>query len=164
MSLNPKPDRVNGAAGPEDSASRIPRLLNGNGNFRAFGDLILPSPSTCGLLKEHEELVLGLRPHLDRMDGRDLSNIPKPIQTLNQAFEVFKAKEIKIWKDLGLEPPPRDGFVRPSEKLNAGVMHHLNQPSYSTLNHVDGETADTSNGCIAMLMGNAFKKEDTLIR
>jgi hypothetical protein len=42
-------------------------------------------------------------------------------------------------------------------------MHHLNQPSYSTLTHVNAETADTSNGCIAMLMGNAFKKGESLI-
>jgi hypothetical protein len=42
-------------------------------------------------------------------------------------------------------------------------MHHLNQPSYSTLTHVNAETTDTSNGCIAMLMGNAFKKGESLI-
>lgn len=179
MISGPKPDKVVDAAVPEHSASSIPRPLNNTGNFRVLGDLILPHPSTCGLLKEHEELVLGLQPHLDRMHARDLSSkadpqegrdiadivseIPKPIQALKQAFEIFKVRETKIWKDLGLEPPHRDGFVGPSGLLNAGVMHHLNQPSYSTLNHVDGEIADTSNGCIAMLMGNAFKKNETLI-
>jgi hypothetical protein len=179
MISGPQPDKVVDAAVPEHSASSIPRPLNSTGNFRVLGDLILPSPSTCGLLKEHEELVLGLQPHLDRMHARDLSSkadpqegrdiadivseIPKPIQTLKQAFEIFKVRETKIWKDLGLEPPHRDDFVGPSGLLNAGVMHHLNQPSYSTLNHVDGETADTSNGCITMLMGNAFKKNETLI-
>lgn len=126
MISGPKPDKVVDAAVPEHSASSIPRPLNSTGNFRVLGDLILPPPSTCGLLKEHEELVLGLQPHLDRMHARDLSKIPKPIRALKQAFEIFKVRETKIWKDLGLEPPHRDDFVGPSGLLNAGVMHHLN--------------------------------------
>ncbi|KEF53300.1 uncharacterized protein A1O9_10748 [Exophiala aquamarina CBS 119918] len=176
MGLNPKSDTVDGTTGSEDSALRNPRLLKGTAKFRVLGDLILPPPSTCGLLTEHEELVLSLRPHLDGMDGRDLSSmlarkkegkLPILYQKFQNLFKLLnillRSREIKIWKDLGLDSPPQDDFVCPSGKLNSGAMQYINQPSYSTLNLVDRETDDPLNGCIAMLMGNAFKKEDTLI-
>lgn len=70
--LNPP---KNGDASDSDRfGSGIPKPLNNTKSFRILGDLILPSPSTCGLLQEHEELVISLRPHLDRMQARDLAS------------------------------------------------------------------------------------------
>lgn len=116
----PNPPENGDASNSGDFGSSIPRPLNNTKNFRVLGDLILPSPSTCGLLQEHEELVIALRPHLDRMHTRDLSRISKPIQNLQHAFELFKIRESKVWKDLGLDPPHQDDFVSPSGSLSSG--------------------------------------------
>ena len=72
--------------------------------------------------------------------------------------------ELQAWKHAGLAPKFESRLIRPSGSLNSPIAHHLNQPSFSTTfnsqlgNH---ETADKSNGCIAMVMGNAFREGKT---
>jgi hypothetical protein len=99
-----------------DFGSSIPRPLHSTKSFRVLGDLILPSPSTCGLLQEHEELVVALRPHLDRMHARDLSSrangrnkeasltisqeSPNPFRissTLSNSSKLERSKSGKTW-------------------------------------------------------------------
>ena len=84
----------------------------------------------------------------------------KPFYDLRQAFEDFKKEEIACWKIEGRSPLPRDSFVRPSGSLHSPIAHHLHQPSYSTnnLDSDDAETADWTNGCTAMVMGNGFEE------
>jgi hypothetical protein len=53
-------------------------------------------------------------------------------------------------------------LVRPSGSLKSPLAHHLNQPSFTTAQKYDGETADPTNGCIAMVMGNAYTSETFL--
>ena len=43
------------------------------------------------------------------------------------------------------------------------MAHRANQPSNTTLRLFNGEVADETNPCIAMIMGNAFQKNQTLI-
>jgi hypothetical protein len=89
----------------------------------------------------------------------------KPFYDLRQAFEDFKKEEIACWKIEGRSPLPRDSFVRPSGSLHSPIAHHLHQPSYSTnnLDSDDAETADWTNGCIAMVMGNGFEEGVTFL-
>jgi hypothetical protein len=165
---------------PGSTASSIPRPPTGTQNVRILGDLILPAPSTCGLDGELENMVTNLLPDVQVMNSRDLSSkayrkqanlditnndaeIAKSFQRCLDAFETFKAEETKIWQSLGRQPPAGDHFVCPSGSLDSGLIHHLHQPSYSTLYHKDTTTADPSNGCIAMLMSNAFKENETLL-
>jgi hypothetical protein len=56
-------------------------------------------------------------------------------------------------------------FVHPSGSLHSSIAHHLHQPSYSTphLDNDDAETADWTNGCVAMIMGNGFEEGLTFI-
>lgn len=54
-------------------------------------------------------------------------------------------------------------LVRPSGKLESPIAHRLNQPSLTTKHLENGEAADKTNGCIAMVMGNAYQPGETLL-
>jgi hypothetical protein len=43
--------------------------------------------------------------------------------------------------------------------LRSPLAHRLNQPSWTTASPENGETADQTNGCIAMVMGNAYTSD-----
>ena len=43
------------------------------------------------------------------------------------------------------------------------LAHYLNEPSFTSDNISNGETADLTNGCIAMIMSNAFRRGHTMI-
>lgn len=89
--------------------------------------------------------------------------IKKPISDINSAFEAFKSVEAQSWRESGLStPPPPEFLVKPSGSLCSQISHRLNQPSFTTNIPENGETADQTNGCIAMVMGTAFE-ETTLI-
>jgi len=83
---------------------------------------------------------------------------------MESEFQKFKEMELQAWKHAGLAPEFESRLIRPSGSLDSPIAHHLNQPSFSTTfnsqlgNH---ETADKSNGCIAMVMGNAFHEGKT---
>ncbi len=89
----------------------------------------------------------------------------KPFHDLRQEFGGFEKEEIACWEFVGRSPLPRDAFVRPSGSLHSPIAHHLHQPSYSThdLDSGDAGTADWTNGCVAMIMGNAFEEGVTFI-
>lgn len=65
--------------------------------------------------------------------------------------------ELKSWEDSN-ESPQNDAssLVKPSGSLDSPVAYHLHQASYSTDYIENGETADWTNGCLAMVMGNGF--------
>ena len=60
-------------------------------------------------------------------------------------------------------PPEMSSMVNASGSLKSVVAHHLNQPSFTTDGRSENETADESNPCIAMVMGNCFRKRESLI-
>src|SRR5215469_2475611 len=71
--------------------------------------------------------------------------------------------EILLWEDTNKPLENGSSLVRPSGSLDSPISHHLNQPSFTTSAFGSAETADGSNGCIQMIMGNAFHKNHTLI-
>ena len=81
--------------------------------------------------------------------------------------EYFMERELQAWSTstdprYPKGPPEMCTIVSASGSLKSVVAHHLNQPSFTT----DGrgnETADESNPCIAMVMGNFFQKQESLI-
>ena len=124
-------------------------------------------------------MVSPLLPNLKALHERDMSSkfclsrlvstknmraaIKKPISNINSAFEAFKSAEAQSWRKSGLStPPPPEFLVKPSGSLCSPISHRLNQPSFTTNIPENGETADQTNGCIAMVMGTAFE-ETTLI-
>ena len=91
------------------------------------------------------------------------TDLPRPIESLAAAYDEFRIKELDSWKRAGMDPKPRDTLVRASGSLESPLAHHLLQPSYTTMLHQDGaETADHSNGCIAMVMANICNPETLL--
>lgn len=75
----------------------------------------------------------------------------------------FKNMERESWLEAGCEPPPMEHLVKPSGSLGSPLAHHLHQPSY-TISFIDsGETADDTNGCMLMVMGNGYKPHETLV-
>ena len=60
-------------------------------------------------------------------------------------------------------PEPGSSLLHPSGSLEATIAHRLRQPSFTTSLCTGTETADKSNGCIAMVMGNACRENETLI-
>jgi hypothetical protein len=74
------------------------------------------------------------------------------------------------WKHAGLLPRTRPedvpawlpDLVKPSGSLTSPISHHLHQPSYTSRQR-DGETADVTNGCTAMVMGTVFERHKTLM-
>ena len=97
--------------------------------------------------------------------------LQKPILNMDQAWESFKVIESQTWIASGTIPPskPKDipsfvsALVKPSGALTSPVSHRLHQPSYSTSNTQNEETADPTSTCIAMVMGTVFEKGKTLI-
>jgi hypothetical protein len=99
----------------------------------------------------HKSLCLAL---LNSKTGLELN---RPLKSLDMAYEQFKVKELHSWRLAGQKPPPRETLVRASGSLDAPLAHHLLQPSYTTLSpQDDSDTADPTNGCVAMLMGNLY--------
>jgi len=78
-------------------------------------------------------------------------------------FESFKAREAQAWKDSGREPEKDSCLVPPSGSLDSILAHHLHQASFTTKSFHTTDAADSSNGCVAMVMGNAFEKGKTLL-
>jgi hypothetical protein len=83
---------------------------------------------------------------------------------MENSFQSFKAEELLAWK-LENRLPEKGNLVRPTGSLNSPIAHRLHQPSLTTQQSLecDSETADLSNGCTAMIMGNGFRSEETLI-
>ena len=54
-------------------------------------------------------------------------------------------------------------LVKPSGLLTSKLAHYLHEPSYTTSRIANDETADITNGCIALIMSNAFRKDQTLL-
>lgn len=87
---------------------------------------------------------------------------------MTEAFQTFSDKELQAWETsfkagTAQEIPPSRYLLRPSGSLKSEVIHHLNQPSYTSNFGYGRETADPSNGCIAMVMGNLFDGDKSLI-
>ncbi|PCH05607.1 Hypothetical protein PENO1_021470 [Penicillium occitanis (nom. inval.)] len=94
----------------------------------------------------------------------ELSNCP--ISNLHDAFETFKTSEPRSWIESGTSTTRHESpelLVRPSGNLKSPIAHRLNQPSFTTKYLENGETADRTNGCIAMVMGNAYQPGETLL-
>jgi hypothetical protein len=90
--------------------------------------------------------------------------LDKSISDLDSAFEEFKHEEARVWMESGVAHPPKpEHLVKPSGSLLSPLTHPLNQPSFTTSLTENGETADKSNGYIAMVMGIAFQAGETLI-
>ncbi len=97
--------------------------------------------------------------------------LQKPILNMDQAWESFKMIESQTWITSGMIPPSKpkeislfiSALVKPSGALTSPVSHRLHQPSYSTSNAQNEETADPTSTCIAMVTGTVFEKGKTLI-
>jgi len=81
---------------------------------------------------------------------------------LHRAFEDFKSLECQTWAQLG-RCVDESLLVKPSGLTTSTLAHYLHEPSYTTSRIANGETADITNGCFAMIMGNAFRKDETLV-
>ncbi|PMD48011.1 hypothetical protein L207DRAFT_505117 [Hyaloscypha variabilis F] len=81
---------------------------------------------------------------------------------MDNAFSKFANLEVNTWAANG-DSVSRDLLVRVSGSLCSRIAHHAHQPSFTTLRPHNGETADETNPCIAMIMGNAFEKNHSLL-
>ena len=81
---------------------------------------------------------------------------------MNSAFSKFAISEVNTWAANG-DSVSRDLLVGVSGSLCFRIAHHPHQPSFTTLRPHNGETADETNPCIPMIMGNAFEKDHSLL-
>jgi hypothetical protein len=81
---------------------------------------------------------------------------------LEKSFETFRDKEAKSWEISGIPAPPPELLVKPSGSFSSPIAHRLNQPSFTTHFPNNGETADLTNPCIAMVMGTAHNENSLL--
>lgn len=72
------------------------------------------------------------------------------------------ALESQAWARVG-EQSEESLLVKPSGQFSSKLAHYLHQPSNNTGHAANGETADMTNGCTAMIMGNAFEQGKTLM-
>lgn len=86
----------------------------------------------------------------------------KTILDMNNAFSKFANSEVNTWAANG-DSVSRDLLVRVSGSLCSRIAHHAHQPSFTTLRPHNGKTADKTNPYIARIMGNAFKKNHSLL-
>ena len=82
---------------------------------------------------------------------------------MDDAFSKFEDSETNVWAAYGDSVPNRDLLVKVSGSLQSLIVHHAHQPSFTTLRPRNGETADETNRRIAIIMGNAFEKDKSLI-
>lgn len=147
--------------------------------YRILGELLLPDPAACGLEKCHQKLAYSLRPLLTELETRDMTSVSTILILdgkasddnlgiddrgfqLHRAFEDFKSLECQTWAQLG-RCVDESLLVKPSGLTTSTLAHYLHEPSYTTSRIANGETADITNGCLAMIMGNAFRKDETLV-
>jgi hypothetical protein len=146
-------------------------------SYHIGGNLYLPDPETCGLMGERLARARELQPLLEQLNARDLSResrnlislkssnnlvqlgISKTILDMDDAFSTFADSEASMWAIHGDSVPNRDLLVKVSGSLQSPIAHHAHQPSFTTLQPRNAETADETNPCIAMLMGNAFEEK-----
>jgi len=91
------------------------------------------------------------------------AEVRKSIVDIDTAFSEFANLEREAWLANNMTPPSAEFLVKPSGSLQSPIAHHLNQPSFSSTQLKNGETADLTNGCINMVMNNAFEKGKSLI-
>ena len=125
-------------------------------------------------------LVLDLLPHIQKINSRDLCGmlnlLPRKgthLQILSSGlsnridlhseFESFSVEEYKAWSDSECQPEKDSCLVSPSSSLDSNISHHLHQPSFTTKSVSSENIADPSNGCIAIIMGNAFEEGESLL-
>ncbi|KAH8689209.1 hypothetical protein BGW36DRAFT_442496 [Talaromyces proteolyticus] len=139
------------------SSSKI-RSQNFPGRYVVLKDLVLPRPPLE--LQERAEEVEG---DLQALNSRDMNDLGEyPIVDLNASFEVFKNEERHIWKTALQKDVSPALLVKPSGSLHSPIAHRLNQSSLTTVHPENGVTADSSNACIAMIMGNTYENETLL--
>ncbi|KAL8745041.1 MAG: hypothetical protein Q9190_002790 [Brigantiaea leucoxantha] len=136
----------------EESAvpAQIPNTASNK--IRLVGYLELPNPESYGLDELYVQQIFSILPYLQELDNRDL-----------REFEKFTEREGQAWQSSRRHPERLSSLVSPSGSLDSIIAHHLQQPSFTTDALSGGETADPSNGCIAMVMGNAFRRGETLL-
>jgi hypothetical protein len=82
---------------------------------------------------------------------------------LDQEFIHFQKQENIEWQKLEKTPEEWSRSMCPAGSINSAIAHHLHQPSFTTSFASNQTVEDESNGCIAMVMGNAYRKGETLL-
>ncbi|KAF2183111.1 hypothetical protein K469DRAFT_213507 [Zopfia rhizophila CBS 207.26] len=131
--------------------------------FVLMGNLELPELDSSGLHPTFVQHIKKNLPAIQKLDDRDFSTLPHGIVDMEYEFSDFKRREVQAWAQSGREPEPGSSLLLPSGSLEATLAHRLNRPSFTTTLRTGTETADRSNGCIAMVMGNAYRENETLI-
>jgi len=71
--------------------------------------------------------------------------------SLEVGFQRVKTKETAAWKASGRSPESRSRLIRPSNSLESKTAHYFHQPSFKPKSGRDGNTADLSNPCTAII-------------
>lgn len=79
-------------------------------------------------------------------------------KAISDELSSFQLAETQLWKD-PLPTRCSEHIVRPSGSWQARIAHHLHNPSYTTLHAKNGEVADATNGCTALIMNHHYDPE-----
>ncbi|GAQ36961.1 hypothetical protein ASPNIDRAFT_37346 [Aspergillus niger] len=120
--------------------------------YRLFGNLFLSEPP----LKLRDK-VDELRPYLLELEHREKST-EIDHKAISDELSSFQLAETQLWKD-PLPTRCSEHIVRPSGSWQARIAHHLHNPSYTTLHAKNGEVADATNGCTALIMNHHYDPE-----
>ncbi|GKZ23491.1 hypothetical protein AbraIFM66951_008525 [Aspergillus brasiliensis] len=119
-------------------------------SYRLFGNLFLSEPPS----KLHGKLE-ELRPYLLDLENHRETSTEIDHKAISEKLCNFQLAETQLWKD----PLPNrcaEHIVRPSGSWHARIAHHLHNPSYTTLHARNGEVADATNGCTALIMNHHY--------
>ncbi|PNP54745.1 hypothetical protein THARTR1_04950 [Trichoderma harzianum] len=126
--------------------------------YLVLGNLVLPRPP-----QELKDRTEKWEPHLAKLNARNMEDLrDRPIKDLDKSFLDFQAQESEIFQSVFQQPPSPGLLVKLSGSLASPLAHRLHQPSFTTDCRDNAETADPSNGCLAMVMGNVYTP-DTLV-
>jgi len=145
--------------------------------YRILGELLLPDTAACGLEDCHQKLAYSLRPLLTELETRDMTSVSTILILdgkasdyksgidnrgfqLHRAFKDFKSLKYQTWAQLG-RYINESLLVKPSGLTILTLAYYLHEPSYTTSRIANGEIADMTSGCLAMIIGNAFGKDET---
>jgi hypothetical protein len=147
--------------------------------YRLFGNFWLDEPKDC-LSENSLARLRELEPHFRELEARLAldqgkfpiyhgyslshanlvqSNSKQAAFNVSQEFARFQEIESLLWSPLRR----KDELVPPSGDFNWPIAHHLHNPSFVTQYPHNGETADPTTPCIALIMANTFLNGKTLI-
>lgn len=88
-----------------------------------------------------------------------IDNLPLIADRITASFAVLKATEPFLFD----HPRRPEDLRRPSGSFEARIAHHLRNPTFTTHNLSEHETAENTNSCLGILLDSGSNEKNSLV-